>query len=794
MRILRWVVLGFCIGSVLIGRSAVAQTTTSNEVQKLVDHLTRTQPDLTKDYEVSKKKFEEWEKKTGKNADKYAQNSFDKVFGKDKLKPSDALGYLEVAEAIYAGDYEYAGKTLEGMLVKCPESKLGCFIKAMKEVKAIGVKTIKKWEDEIYQTQSFKYFRYDLGHLTKYEEMIKDTPNYEAYVPSYMVSSLRNNQHIGAEMKALYGAMLAREQLILNTWSGEAGGRLVSVTAKEKEFNSILSREEAYNVLLWGEGWLNPQKGRKWYEFSSTRAMAAKWRSKLGFAPGDKNTNAERAIFNHFLHILTAPKKDDYMLTLTVYYIDPIIKREAKKEQKRIDDATAASVRATMAAINSAIQKEQKNEEQKKAEQEAEYKEYIRIGVVEKTLILPLNMSEGQAFNIGIQAVERGQDFYTAIDRLSAEAREQQKERNGKANERLEDEAVQEKAFVEDVATEDVSEEGAQEENIQKESTEDWVEVNEDDSQFVDPYVETGGDINSHVITEDSIIADLIASDKRGELTPEAQKEYEDLLEKGYAAEATQNADVEEDNWGNVDDIDANVSANYTQEELWAMRVELANKSIDDAQRSDERANNKFAAIEMQREEEQRIKAEKARKFRENLAALAQGFGEVAAQIEQEKAQSVYNNAQIQNAAQEVPNNAFGEPVNRKKFMNACTSKFNNSSPGFRNLDPHAAMITCGNKYSTQKRNPKSNAGGYTTPRKPSKQVTYKPLDRGNQTCAQKSTGTKNPRRWTACCQKKGEMRYNSFTVIGGTRRGASAYRCMMLGKPDEVKYRINID
>ena len=86
-----------------------------------------------------------------------------------------------------------------------------------------------------------------------------------------------------------------------------------------------------------------------------------------------------------------------------------------------------------------------------------------------------------------------------------------------------------------------------------------------------------------------------------------------------------------------VEDIWAASEDNYNQldDERYRLQQQLDAEKERDRAISDNQSYQKFAAAEAKREEEARIKAEKARKFREGMDALAQGLGQVAQQIQQ---------------------------------------------------------------------------------------------------------------------------------------------------------------
>jgi len=366
----------------------------------------------------------------------------------------------------------------------------------------------------------------------------------------------------------------------------------------------------------------------------------------------------------------------------------------------------------------------------KNAEQEREnaYRVYLKELIADQEMDgLPDGMTSVEAYNIGLESVQNGGDFFTAIDDLSWQAFDQK-------------DAIRQ----------------AESDALAK-----LIEAN-----------------RKKIMRQD---AEKAAALKAQEEADRLQREENIRL---AAAEKLKNAS--DDDW---DDIDEDLTtSSLTEQDKWAMRDELAAKSAQDAAYSNAQANQKFAAIEARREEEARIKAEKHRQFVAALQELAAGVSQAAYQIQAENQQT--------DAAVQQNNQYFDNLVNQanqqNSFMKNCIANIK-PTPGFPMLDPHANTLACADKYRAKppSAKPEKNKVGYTpyTPRS-----TYGiKIDRGNQTCAQKSAGSKNPKRWTACCNNNGEMRYNAFSAPNG-RVGISAYRCMMPGKPDEGKYMIRID
>ncbi len=103
------------------------------------------------------------------------------------------------------------------------------------------------------------------------------------------------------------------------------------------------------------------------------------------------------------------------------------------------------------------------------------------------------------------------------------------------------------------------------------------------------------------------------------------------------------------------------------------------------------RTRRQFAAVQAKREEEARIKEQKRRELQEGLAAFAQGLGQIAQQIQQEKQASNQRAAARLDQRQEAQKSAF----QFGNFMKKCRQ---NSKLG-RYDDPHIAEMKCRNSY-----------------------------------------------------------------------------------------------
>jgi len=370
----------------------------------------------------------------------------------------------------------------------------------------------------------------------------------------------------------------------------------------------------------------------------------------------------------------------------------------------------------------------------KNAEQEREnaYRAYLKELIADNEMDgLPDGMTSVEAYNIGLESAQNGGDFFTTIDELSWKAFDQK-------------DAIRQ----------------AESDALAK-----LIEAN-----------------RKKIIRQD---AEKAAALKAQEEADRLQREENIQL---AAAEKLKNESG--DDWDDIDEVDNLVVSNVSDEQKWVIRDQMAAQQEADRAKSDNQANQSFAVIEQQREEEARRKEQARREFAAGLQALAQGLGQVAQGIQEAERQSAIaaqeNRDQV-NSAMEDYQQKIQSSGSNKSCVNDLMSRRN-----FPITDPYLARSMCGKSSQSQYKPPSDKPEKYKIRYTPQVYKGIK-IDRGNQTCAQKSAGSKNPKRWTACCNSNGEMRYNAFSAPNG-RVGMSAYRCMMPGKPDEGKYMIRID
>ncbi|PHS23459.1 MAG: hypothetical protein COA84_11030 [Robiginitomaculum sp.] len=246
------------------------------------------------------------------------------------------------------------------------------------------------------------------------------------------------------------------------------------------------------------------------------------------------------------------------------------------------------------------------------------------------------------------------------------------------------------------------------------------------------------------------------------------------------------------DGWDSVDEIDGDVVGYVDENQINAMRNRMAQQSASDKNRISANARNEYANVQ----------AERRRAREEYLRRQAQQRAELAATL-----QAFANQMNAENQPVSPPPLRSSTPVSRssggssgggmtnaqyqrllKQCMDAKYAKARNS--GFPIMDPNGPRIQCNSEI---RRRMQGSSGSSSSNRTVRNSGGGQSAGGGDQ-CQAVAKGSKNPKRWYACCKKGGEIRYNAFTVPDGSRTGLSAYRCMQKGRPDEVKYRIAID
>lgn len=254
-------------------------------------------PDLAKQWEKAKKDAEKSEKNIKKIADKEFQNSFDAVFGKDKYKPSDALEVIKVVEALSAGDLEFAGKASTGLLIAKYVPVLGQYITVAKAVVSAIKEAEQVWIKGLYQTKAY----------TNFTELLYAEPTGEnAYIPSYMITYLRKNEQLGAEITKIYQDMRDREDRMFKKWLYD--------------------------------------------EKSVTQMMLAPWASRWISARGKVPT--EREMFNYFLYHTVKNAKAKYMERFVDEYMRPLVRHQAYLKKQQFLQAMTVALASIAAQAN----------------------------------------------------------------------------------------------------------------------------------------------------------------------------------------------------------------------------------------------------------------------------------------------------------------------------------------------------------------------------------------------------------------------------------------------------------
>ncbi len=250
-----------------------------------------------------------------------------------------------------------------------------------------------------------------------------------------------------------------------------------------------------------------------------------------------------------------------------------------------------------------------------------------------------------------------------------------------------------------------------------------------------------------------------------------------------------ENTDEQLDDWDTIDEVDEGIGG-VDQNRINAVRDQMADQANADASRINANASNDYARIEAEREEKRR----RAAQARAEFAAAMQGLAN--------ELNNAYQNANQPTSTPPVSSSGYSSSGGSssgggsqgaytdalKKCIAAKYAKARGS--GFPIMDPNGPRIQCMSEIRNGGASSSSSSSSYSSP--PSSSYSSSSSGGGDQ-CKAVAKGSKNPRRWEACCRKGGEIRYNAFTTPDGSRTGMSAYRCMQKGTPDEPKYMINI-
>lgn len=284
-------------GFVFLAALTFAPMSWAQDWQAAFDEWAQTHPQAAREYEKAKKQAEQNEKDLKKISDRAFQSSFDNVFGSNNFKPSEAIDLIKAVEAVSYGDYQAAGEASGGLVISKFAPGLGQYIELMK-VAAKGIKIAEQaWIEGLYETRACK------NSVELLDREPKTGPN--AYIPSYMLMYLKNNQTFGSKITPIYHSMQAREAAMFDAWMNDEG---------------------AVDQMLLG-GW------------------AGRWRSAMGKVP------TERQMFNYFLHKNTSSDRARYMERFQRYYLEPMIDEQVRQQKRKYNtamrNALSSVVRAT---------------------------------------------------------------------------------------------------------------------------------------------------------------------------------------------------------------------------------------------------------------------------------------------------------------------------------------------------------------------------------------------------------------------------------------------------------------
>lgn len=276
----------------------------------LIVQLGQTNPDLVAQWETAKKDAEKNEKDLKSTSDRYFQSSFDAVFGKDKVKPSDGLEMMKIIEAASSGDIDYASKAGGELFIASYMPGLGQYIAVMKKA-AEGIKAAEQmWIDGLNDTKAYQNFM---------EILYAQPTGRDPYIPSYMITYLRNNEQFGAQISVIYDDMRAREDQMFRQW---------------------VSDDAAMTQMLL-PGW------------------ASRWISARGKVP------TEREMFNYFLYNQVKTSKARYMERFVDEYVRPLIRQEARLQRQKL----AAIMATALTQISQDVQAEDQDSQSEDVDQ-----------------------------------------------------------------------------------------------------------------------------------------------------------------------------------------------------------------------------------------------------------------------------------------------------------------------------------------------------------------------------------------------------------------------------------------
>jgi hypothetical protein len=333
-------------------------------------------------------------------------------------------------------------------------------------------------------------------------------------------------------------------------------------------------------------------------------------------------------------------------------------------------------------------------------------------------------------------------------------------------------------------------------ETTDKEGDEDWNSFLDSLGGGEDVVAENTGDVSDAIDipttanegdTTDPGFDGVEQEDTTSGVTDDAGWDETNEIDNGQdnALPADENAgEGDVDDWDTIDEVDEDIDG-VDQNRINAVRDQMADQANADANRINANASNDYARIQAERE----ARAIEAAKRRAEFAAAMQGLANELNNAYQNANQPTYTPPASSSGYSSSGGSSSGGGSQGaytdalKKCIAAKYAKARGS--GFPIMDPNGPRIQCMSEIRNGGSGSSSSSSSYSSP--PSSSG-------GGDQCKAVAKGSKNPRRWEACCRKGGEIRYNAFTTPDGSRTGMSAYRCMQKGQPDKPKYMIKID
>ena len=257
-----------------------------------------------------KKLKEKKEKKFKDNIDKAFKKEFEAVFG-SKAKPSQVYDGLKAVEALVAGDFatgtKEGGKWVLGIVAPGLNSYIGVLQKTHKLIKAVE----KAWVNDLYRTDAY-YHAMEIIDRAR----IAEPP----YIPSYLIK-FDHKDPASKGLMHLWNEMRRREKAMYWEWKTKDQAHINALT--ELGYGSL------DHISPFGAAW------------------QSRFRSALGKVP------TEREVFNHFLYYhMSSVDREQIAVNLSVWYLEPLMRREAKAAEEKFSRAMAKAVGAAASGVD----------------------------------------------------------------------------------------------------------------------------------------------------------------------------------------------------------------------------------------------------------------------------------------------------------------------------------------------------------------------------------------------------------------------------------------------------------